>query len=97
MYGLLGELLPMGMPPDQPLAERIRDGHDFLVKLAGVDLGYDPMKWHEHLVASNAGGYRFSNGHRGFPRQIAEALADEDWRAAVEELTRAQPRSGEST
>ena len=93
MYALLGELLPMGMPPDQPLADRIREGHDELVELTGVDLGYDPAKWHEHLRATNAGGYRWSNKHLAFPKRIAEALADEQWRAAVAELTNAHGKS----
>ena len=88
MCGLLGELLPMGMPRDLPLAERIRQGHDFLVDLAKIDLGYDPAKWHEHLRATNAGGYRWSNKHLGFPKRIKEAVADGKWRAAVEQLTR---------
>jgi hypothetical protein len=57
----------MGMPRDQSLADRIRDGHAFLVRIAGVDLGYDPQAWHDHLRATNAGGYRWSNKHLGFP------------------------------
>jgi hypothetical protein len=83
MNGLLGRLLPMGMPRDQSLADRIRDGHDFLVRIAGVDLGYDARAWHEHLRATNAGGYRWSNKHLGFPRQIAIAFANPEWQAAV--------------
>jgi hypothetical protein len=88
MYALLGEQLPMGMPHDGSLAERIRYGHDFLVRVAEIDLGYDPAKWHEHLCATDAGGFRWSNKHLGFPKRIAKAIADEAWRAAVEELSR---------
>ncbi|WP_148594763.1 hypothetical protein [Aquisphaera giovannonii] len=83
MLGLLGQLLPMGMPRDQSLADRIRDGHTFLVRIAKVDLGYDPQAWHEHLRDTNAGGYRWSNKHLGFPRRIASALADPEWQRAV--------------
>ena len=90
MHGLLGRLLPMGMPRDQSLADRIRDGHAFLVRIARVDLGYDPLVWHEHLRATNAGGYRWSNKHLGFPRQIARVLADPEWLAAVASLLAAQ-------
>ncbi len=80
----------MGMPRDSSLADRIRHGHDFLVEIATIDLGYDPAKWHEHLRATNAGGYRWSNKHLGFPKRIAAAVADEEWRAAVELLSRAE-------
>ena len=90
MHGLLGRLLPMGMPRDQSLADRIRDGHAFLVRLARVDLGYDPQAWHEHLRATDAGGYRWSNKHLGFPRQIAAALSNPEWQAAVASLRGAQ-------
>jgi len=90
MHGLLGRLLPMGMPRDQSLADRIRDGHAFLVRISRVDLGYYPEAWHEHLCATNAGGYRWSNKHLGFPRQIASALANPDWQAAVASLRNEQ-------
>jgi hypothetical protein len=86
MHALLGRLLPMGMPRDQPLADRIRDGHDFLVRIARVDFRYDPQAWHQHLCTTDAGGYRWSNKHLGFPRQIASALANPDWQAAVASL-----------
>lgn len=86
MHGLLGHLLPFGMPREWSVADRIRHGHAFLVRIAGVDLGYDPQAWHDHLRATDAGGYRWSNKHLGFPRQIALALADPAWQAAVESL-----------
>ena len=79
-------MLPIGMPPDESLADRIRDGHEYLVGIAGVDLGYDPRAWHEHLRSTNAGGYRWSNKHLGFPRRIALALADPEWQRAVSAL-----------
>lgn len=82
MHGLLGRQLPMGMPRDQSLADRIRDGHAFLVRMARVDLGYDSLAWHEYLRATDR-GYRWSNKHLGFPRQIAIALANPEWQAAV--------------
>ena len=84
MYALLGHLLPMGMDRGQPLAERIRDGREFLARLAGVDLGYDPAAWHEYLRTTNAGGYRWSNKHLGFPKRIAQATTDPEWLAAIE-------------
>ena len=86
MHGLLGHLLPMGMPRDESLADRIRSGHEFLVDLAGVDLGYDPQVWHEYLRSTGVGGYRWSNKHLGFPRRIAAAVADPEWQAAITSL-----------
>jgi hypothetical protein len=88
MYALLGEQLPIGMPHDWSLWDRIRYGHEFLVKVAKVDLGYDPQKWHEHLRTTDAGGYRWSNKHFGFLKKIAAAVKDPEWLAAVEELSR---------
>ena len=90
MHGLLGQWLPMGMPRDQSLANRIRDGHVFLVRIAKIDLGYDPQAWHEYLRATNAGGYRWSNKHLGFPRLITNALANPEWQEAVTLLRVAQ-------
>ena len=88
MCWLLGERLPMGTPDEWSLVDIIRGGHELLVDIAKVDLGYDPQKWHDHLRATNAGGYRWSNKHLGFPKQIAEALANEEWRVVVEQLSR---------
>jgi hypothetical protein len=83
MHALLGHLLPRGMPRDQTLVDRIRSGRAFLRRIAHVDLGYDPLAWHEYLRATNAGGYCWSNKHLGMPRRIALALADPDWQQAV--------------
>ncbi|QJW98603.1 hypothetical protein FTUN_6198 [Frigoriglobus tundricola] len=76
----------MGMPREWTRADRIRHGHAFLVPIAGVDLGYDPQAWHVHLHATDVGGYRWSNKHLGFPRQIALSLANPEWLEAVASL-----------
>ncbi len=57
-----------------------------LVRMTGVDLGYDLQAWHEHLCASDASGYRWSNKHLGFPRKIARALANPKWQRAIVQL-----------
>jgi hypothetical protein len=87
----------MGDPLDETSVERIRRGHAFLVQIAGADLGYDPQAWHEHLCASDAGGYRWSNKHLGFPRKIARALANPTWQRAIVQLKggRPEPVSGD--
>jgi len=86
MHALLGHLLPFGMPREWSMSDRIRHGQEFLVRITGVDLGYDPQAWHQHLRATGAGGYRWSNKHLGFPRQIAATLANPEWQAAVASL-----------
>jgi hypothetical protein len=86
MYALLGHRLPFCTPAEWALADIIRHGRKSLTLDAGADFEYDPMAWHEHLVATNAGGYRWSNMHRGFPRRIALALADQEWQQAVASL-----------
>jgi len=91
MHRLLGRLLPTVLPRDEPLADRLRDGHDLLVRLAKGDHGYEPAAWHEHLRLTDA-GYRWSNKHLGFPRQIALALADPAWHQAVASLHTLDPR-----
>jgi hypothetical protein len=84
MYLLLGHELPRWVLGGS-VAERVREGRSFLTRIAGVDLAYDPQAWHDHLVAADddLGGYRWSNIHRRFPREIRRALADPEWRAAV--------------
>lgn len=83
MYALLGHRLPFCIPDEWSLADIIRHGRQSLMQDAGVDHGYDPETWHAHLVATDAGGYKWSNKHRGFPRHIAGALANPEWQAAV--------------
>ena len=80
MLLLLGERLPMG--PERTLKERIQEGHDFLVRIAGRDFGYDPQRWHDHLRETKAGGYRWG----GVTKLIAQATSDPEWCRAVEEL-----------
>ena len=89
MQALLGAFLPMGMPRDWTMRQRVKHGHDYLVTLARVDLGYDPLAWHDHLRETNAGGYRWSNKHIGIPKQIQLAKARPEWQEAVAELTQA--------
>jgi hypothetical protein len=61
-------------------------GHEWLVRGAGQDLGFDPSVWHEHLRASDAGGYRWSNKHLGFPRRIREARNNPAWLRVIDDL-----------
>lgn len=69
------------------LAADIRLGRKWLVDITGEDFGYDPRAWHDHLRATDAGGYRWSNKHLGFPKRIERATNDEDWQRAVRQNT----------
>ena len=83
MLQLLGVELPRG---EQTLKNRIERGHAQLVRITNVDLKFDPMRWHQHLLETNAGGYRWSNIHLGMLKKIDRAVNDPAWRQAVEEL-----------
>ena len=89
MYALLGHLLPMGMPRDWSVAQRIKHGHEFLVKITHQDFGYDAMRWHDYLWDSGAGGYRWSRRSREkWARQVEAAISDPVWQEAIRELDR---------
>jgi hypothetical protein len=60
----IGVLLICGqsLPPlseGESLETRIRHGRTTLVKISGIDLGYDLKAWHDHLKRSRQGGYTF--------------------------------------
>ena len=64
-------------------AEGIARGRQWLVRITQQDFGYDLRAWHDHLTETNAGGYKWSNKHRGYPKQIESILADADWQSDV--------------
>ena len=81
---ICGHSLPRG--PQYSLRERIKEGRKMLATLAGADYGYDLQRWHDHLKHTRDGGYTW-NRTIALPKIMAEALASEEWRAAVKELT----------
>ena len=83
MYALLGHRLLFCISAEWSLADIIRFGRESLTRDTGADFEYDPKVWHEQLTATNAGGYRWCNKDRGFPRKIALALANPEWQQAV--------------
>jgi hypothetical protein len=85
MLELLGESLPF-VHGELALKERIRQGRADLVSITGQDFGFDPQRWHEYLLETDASEYRWSNKHLGMPKHIAEAVRDPAWRHAVEQL-----------
>jgi hypothetical protein len=97
MHTLVGEFLPPVMREGWSVAQRIRHGREWLVRITRVDFGYELQAWHDFLCATDLGGYRWSNKHLGFPRRIARALADPVWQAAVAELMLAEANTTQGT
>ncbi len=59
-----------------------------LVRLAGVDYGYDLQRWHDHLKSiprSESRGYTWSR-KIVLPKVMEKALASEEWRVVAGEL-----------
>ncbi|HTU19472.1 MAG TPA: hypothetical protein VMG10_15535 [Gemmataceae bacterium] len=87
MHALLGHLLPMGMPREWSMAERIRHGREFLMRITRKDFGYNAMQWHDYLWDSNEGGYRWARRSRDkWLRQVKAAISAPQWQQAVREL-----------
>lgn len=65
------------------LEETVTRGRQWLTGCTGQDFGFDLLAWHQYLVETGDGGYKWNNAHRGYPREIESALADETWRHAA--------------
>jgi hypothetical protein len=81
---ICGEILPRVQ--HEPLVTRIREGHEFLVRITGKDFGYDLQAWHDHLKESRQGGYTYAR-NIGLPRIMQAALQSLAWQQAVQSLT----------
>lgn len=80
---ICGRALPAS-PPE--LTARLRLGRRQLIEIAGVDLGYDLQRWHDHLKVTRAGGYTWGR-NVALPRIMKEALASDEWTRAVASLS----------
>ena len=81
---MCGESLPRVR--DESLTERVREGHDFLVRITGKDFGYDLQAWHDHLKESREGGYTYGR-NIVLPRIMQAALQCHEWQETVRTLT----------
>jgi hypothetical protein len=87
MHALLGHWLPMGMPREWSLADRIRHGREFLMQITRRDFRYDAMRWHDHLWDTDEGGYRWARRSRDkWARQVEAATSNPEWQKAVRKL-----------
>jgi hypothetical protein len=84
---ICGGRLPRVQDQDEPLVDRIRKGHDFLVRITGKDFGYDLQAWHNHLKDSREGGYTYGR-NIVLPRIMKAALQSPKWQKAIMSLTR---------
>ncbi len=57
-----------------------------LVSITGKDFGYDLQAWHDYLKESREGGYTWARTIV-LPKIMQEAMASEQWRQAVSELS----------
>ena len=69
------------------IRQRIRDGHDWLVRMTGKDFGYDLQAWHDHLKESRDGGYTYGRNIK-LPKVMQEAMASAEWQEAVRRLSK---------
>jgi hypothetical protein len=83
---ICGKTFPRRAHPES-LTERIREGHNWLVRITGRDFGYDLQAWHDHLKESRAGGYTYGR-NIALPRIMQAALESPHWQQAVHDLTR---------
>jgi len=80
---LCGKRLPLNRC--ETIDERIVAGREMLVRITGVDYGYDLQKWHDHLKESGEGGYTWRR-NIVFPKIMKQALESKSWNEAVERL-----------
>jgi len=82
---LLGEYVWKFSTDD--LKSNIFRARKYLVNLTGEDFGYDAMKSHEYLWATDAGGYKWCRRSTDkWARVVREAMARPEWAEAVREL-----------
>src|SRR5262245_35103545 len=66
----------------------IRRRREWLVRIGGgPDFGYDALRWHEHLWATDAGGYKWCRRSSDkWARQVRAGMNRPGWAEAVSAL-----------
>lgn len=82
---ICGEEVPPQLR-DRTLLERVREGHESMVRISGQDFGYDLQAWHDYLKVSRDGGYTYGR-NIALPRLMQKALASAEWRDVVKQLS----------
>lgn len=83
IHRICGQRLPLD--DELSLIQRIRSGHDFLVRITGRDFGYDLQAWHDYLSNNRDGGYTWNSSIKT-PKIMAAALANPNWITAVDAI-----------
>ena len=86
---ICGESIPRFAKTPLDLSDRVRKGHEWLVRMTGTDFGYDLQAWHDYLKESKDGGYTYGRNII-LPRIMQKALESPKWQAAVQALTSGQ-------
>jgi hypothetical protein len=85
MHQLLGGWVPV--VPEQGLIDRIRSGRAFLVNITKQDFGFDPLKWHEYLWMTDAGGYKWCRRSPAkWEKHARMQISRPEWIAAVQQI-----------
>lgn len=71
--------------------QRICAGRDLLVRISGVDFGFDLPAWHEHLKESRSGGYTYGR-NISLPSMMRNALENPQWIEAVEAIRNSEKK-----
>jgi hypothetical protein len=66
------------------LPEGIARGRMGLIQTTGQDFGYDLRAWHNYLIETEAGGYKWAGGHRRYAKEIEGAMANDQWLRSVD-------------
>ena len=82
---ICGHRLPPFVPSPEDIIERLRMGHDQLVRLTGKDFGYDLQAWHDFLKESRDGGYTYGR-NIVLPKVMKAALESAEWQEARKRL-----------
>jgi hypothetical protein len=83
---ICGIKLPAYVPCSDEIYERIREGHDDLVRLTGKDFRYDLEAWHNYLKEAREGGYSYGR-NIVLPKMMKTAMESAEWQQAVKRLS----------